>query len=101
MNLSFLQIQRILGYGECSSAVPLLKNDSNVCGSIRYKREGRGVGSSGEFNDLVQSNKKFKKFIYSNKIFKLIKKFRISQIYQGLIVETNLIALRSLVLFMC
>ena len=69
-----LQIQRILGYGECSAAVPLLKNDSNVCGSVRYKREERGVGSSGEFNDLVQSNKKFKKFFYGNKIFKLIKK---------------------------
>ena len=76
MGLSFLQIQRIPGYGECSAAVPLLKNDSNVCGSVRYKREGRGVGSSGEFNDLVQSNKKFKKFFYSNKIFKLIKKIQ-------------------------
>ena len=76
MDLSFLQIQSILGYRECSAAVPLLKNDSNVCGSVRYKREGRGVGSSGEFNDLVQSNKKFKKFFYSNKIFKLIKKIQ-------------------------
>ena len=74
MDLSLLQIQSILGYRECSAAVPLLKNDSNVCGSVRYKREGRGVGRSGEFSDLVQSNKKFKKFFYSNKIFKLIKK---------------------------
>ena len=51
--------------------------------------------SRGKWSNLGQSNKKFKKFVDSNKLFKVIEKFRNFPTFQGIIHETNLTALGS------